>query len=231
MHFGRYQLLTPLGAGVDGVAYRAETGGEGQPLEHVELRILTGADPDQDRWDLLTKRLRVASFLQHANAVAVRERHLEEQPPYVAVAWTEPGNLAEQVRDEGPPNVPTLLQLAQQLASVLAAAHRLGLTHANLCPASVLGSVPRPLLDFTGLEVGSTSNVDAFAELNASCVAPEEFTRSTPRLARTSPGENLYALGAILFWLLTRRRFDPSSGVNLRAALQAGASAPTPLHQ
>src|SRR5204863_1494944 len=144
--FGRYQLLTPLGAGVDGVAYRAETGGDGQPLEHVELRILTGATADAERWELLIKRLRVASLLQHPNAVVVRERNLKEKPPYVVMAWPEPGNLAEQVRDGGFPDVPTVIRLAQQLASLLAAAHRLALAHVDLCPTTVLGSAAYPLL-------------------------------------------------------------------------------------
>src|SRR5262249_38041866 len=48
MPLGRYQLLAPLGAGVDGVAYRAETGGAGRPREHVELRILSGAVADAE---------------------------------------------------------------------------------------------------------------------------------------------------------------------------------------
>ena len=45
----------------------------------------------------------------------------------------------------------TVLRLAQQLASLLAAAHRLGLAHVDLCPTAVLGSAAWPLLDFTGL--------------------------------------------------------------------------------
>jgi serine/threonine protein kinase/class 3 adenylate cyclase len=229
MQLGRYQLLTPLGAGVDGVAYRAETGGEGRPLEHVQLRILSGAAADADRWDLLTKRLRVASFLQHPNALAVRERNLDEKPPYVALAWPEPGTLAEQVRDDGIPDVTTVLRLAQQLASLLAAAHRLGLAHVDLCPTTVLGSVARPLLDFTGLEVSTAPIPDPFAELNASCRAPEETQRSTPRLSLASPPGNLYSLGALLFWLLTRRRLGPSISDTLRTALLAGPNIPAPL--
>src|SRR5205823_1523525 len=136
--------------------------------------------------------------------------NLDDKPPYVVMAWPDPGNLAEQVRDDGPPDVPTIIRLAQQLASLLAAAHRLGLAHVDLCPTTILGGVARPLLDFTGLEVGTAPTPDLFAELNASCRAPEETQRSTPKLSPASPTGNLYALGAILFWLLTRRRLDPS---------------------
>src|SRR5262249_46302398 len=153
---------------------------------------------------------------------AVRERNLDEKPPYVALAWPEPGTLAEQVRDDGMPDVTTVLRLAQQLASLLAAAHRLGLAHVDLCPTTVLGNVARPLLDFTGLEVSTAPIPDPFAELNASCRAPEETQRSTPRLSLASQPGNLYALGAILFWLLTRRYLGPSISDTLRTALLAG---------
>src|SRR5205823_12216332 len=108
-------------------------------------------------------------------------------PPYVAMAWPEPGTLAEQVRDGGRPDVPTVIRLAQQLASLLAAAHRLGLAHVDLYPTTVLGSLARPLLDFTGLEVSTPPTPDPFAEPNASCRAPEEARSSLPRLALANP--------------------------------------------
>src|SRR5215472_10942799 len=100
MNFGRYQLLTPLGAGADGVAYRAEVVGS-QPVEHVELRVLSGAAADSDRWQSLSKRLRLASHLQHPSALTVRERALRDSPPYIGLEWLEPGNVAQQVAATG----------------------------------------------------------------------------------------------------------------------------------
>src|SRR5262245_35443075 len=227
MQLGRYQLLTPLGAGVDGVAYRAETGGNGQPLEHVELRVLSGAVADANRWEALCKRLRVLALVKHPNVIPVREWALKETPPYVALEWLEPGTLAGRVSADGPPAVPEVILLAQQLASLLAAAHRLGLTHVDLCPATVLGSVARPRLDFTGLEVSTVAGPDASALLNASCRAPEESRNSASRLSLAAPEGNLYALGAILFWLLTQRQADPSAGdAGHGAALLAATAAP-----
>src|SRR5205823_4892944 len=137
---GRYQLLAPIGAGADGVAYRAEAGGDGRPPEQVELRVLSAASADAGRWPALAKRLRVASLLQHPNAVAVRELALKASPPFVAVEWLEPDSLARQVTEGGPPALPEVLHLAHQLASLLVAAHRLGLAHGGLCPGTVLGT-------------------------------------------------------------------------------------------
>src|SRR5215472_242110 len=101
MNFGRYQLLTPLGAGADGVAYRAEVAGS-RPIEHVELRVLSGAAANSDRWQSLGKRLQVVSHLKHPNALAVRDRALRDSPPYIVLEWLDLGNLARQVTETGP---------------------------------------------------------------------------------------------------------------------------------
>src|SRR5207248_4716895 len=94
-------------------------------------------------------------------------------PPFIAVEWLEPDSLARQVTEGGPPALPEVLHLAHQLASLLVAAHRLGLAHAGLCPGTVLGTPDRPRLDFTGLEVRTAAGPDPFAGLDASCRAPE----------------------------------------------------------
>src|SRR5215470_4182486 len=177
MRLGRYHLLTPLGAGADGVAYRAEAAGEGRRPEQVELRVLGAASADPERWQALCRRLRVAALLPHPNAVAVRELALRDAHPFVVLEWAGPDSLARQVTEGGPPSVPEVLHLAQQLASVLAAAHRLGLAHGHLCPGTVLGTPGRPRLDFTGLEVSTAAGPGPFAELDASCRAPEEVAR------------------------------------------------------
>jgi eukaryotic-like serine/threonine-protein kinase len=152
MKISRYQLLTPLGAGLDGVAYRAETEGDGQPLEHVELRVLNGERDGAERWQRLTRRLKLAAHLRHPGAVGVREIDLHHEPPFVALEWLDADSLADRAR-AGPPPWPTaaVLELAHQLADQLTAAHRLGLAHVGLCPSAIRGAPPR--LDFTGTEV------------------------------------------------------------------------------
>src|SRR5207302_377398 len=105
-----------------------------------------------------------------------RELALKDARPFVVQEWVGPDSLARQVTEGGPPAVPEVLHLAQQLASVLAAAHRLGLAHVRLCPGTVLGTPGRPRLDFTGLEV-SPAGPGPFAGLDASCRAPEEEAR------------------------------------------------------
>ena len=65
MALARYRLLAQLGAGADGISYRAAVadGGEGGSLGETvgELRDLGRARADAGRWASLTRRLRLAA--------------------------------------------------------------------------------------------------------------------------------------------------------------------------
>src|SRR5262245_35324111 len=199
MQLGRYHLLTPLGAGADGVAYRAEIGGDGQLLEHVELRVLTGARADAARWEQVNHQLRLVGLLQHPNALAVRERSLEGDPPFVTLEWVDPGSLSRWSGTQPPLPAGEVLSFGQQLASVLAAAHRLGLAHPALRPGAILGTPEHPRLDFTGLVITTPMPGEPSA-VDRSCLP-----RGVPPSRSGTAEANLFALGAILFWLLTGR--------------------------
>ena len=81
----RYRLLVQIGAGPDGVAYRA-LAADGTT---VEVRDLSGAKADAGRWQRLASRLRLATLLVHPAAIRVREMDLDQAPPTVALEWVE----------------------------------------------------------------------------------------------------------------------------------------------
>ncbi len=98
MGLDRYRLLAQLGAGSDGISYRAE-GGVVRPAPSVGVGSLAaecdgvrsprgeprGAEPG--RWERLVPRLRLAAGLAHPAAVRVLDVGLEADPPYVALEW------------------------------------------------------------------------------------------------------------------------------------------------
>jgi hypothetical protein len=163
MHLGRYRLLAQRGAGRDGIAYRGQTP-EGDP---VEIRVLTSARADVDRWGALTRRLHLAALLDHPSARRVHHLDLDHDPPYLALAWSEAQCLAQTLGGRLPLALPEVAALAEELAAVLLAAHRLGLAHGQLGPSTIWQTSKRgQLLDFTGWDIATT-------ELDASCRAPE----------------------------------------------------------
>src|SRR5437879_1086008 len=95
MMIGRYRLLGQVGAGRDGVSYRAQSADSAAP---IELRVLTGARADLDRWRWLNRRLNLAALLDHPAALHITELALDHDPPFVAVERIEPPDAAHDLR-------------------------------------------------------------------------------------------------------------------------------------
>ena len=147
---GPYRPLAQLGAGTDGVSYRA-VGAEGI----VELRVLSAARGHTARWPSLAKRLQLASLLDHPAALRIHRLSLESDPPYLALEWAE-----AEIGGTAKP-VPVVLRSIVALAGAVAAAHRLGLAHGRIGVDRALlyaeGGGAR--LDFTGVETRPPAEV------------------------------------------------------------------------
>jgi serine/threonine protein kinase/class 3 adenylate cyclase len=143
----RFELLQQLGAGPDGTAYRArDTAGRA-----VLVHDLHRARADSRHWQALAKRLRSAALLKSPFAQNVLELQLDEDPPALVQELCDGQKLADRVKC-APLRDPEVMDLGVDLASALIEAHRLGLTHGNLCLDSIRVSEDgSPKLDFTGL--------------------------------------------------------------------------------
>jgi serine/threonine protein kinase len=217
MGLDRYRLLAQLGAGPDGIAYRAEAGSD-QAL--VEVRDVTRARDDAGRWARLVPRLRLAAQLGHPAAVRVVDPGLEGDPPALVLEWAGTTTLAAAVGATGPMGHDVALELVRALAGALAEAHRLGLAHGRLGPGQVLlveGTGPK--LDFTGVEVGSPAATAMSRALDAACRDPRPG--AGPAAERAA---DLYGLGVLLVWLLSGR-----TGRSDRELEAAGLGAGSPL--
>lgn len=202
MQLGPYQLRTPLGAGTDGLAYRARDTRDGGP---VEVWLLEGARADADRWPARNKRLRQAALLQHPAALTIRELCLEEAPPYLALEWTGEATLAGKDLFREPLPLDRVLADMGSLASALAEAHALGLIHGRLTPDRIRAATGRRfLIDFCRLDVNPSADVLP-AGIVASFQAPECLDGEG-----IEPAADVYSLGALLAWLLTGEAVPPA---------------------
>jgi serine/threonine protein kinase/class 3 adenylate cyclase len=191
MNLGRYRLVAQIGAGPDGVAYRAETD-EGL---QAEMRLLTTARADAERWSALFRRIKLAALVGHPAALAVLETTLDHDPPFVVVERREVQSLREisVSSDEA-------ARMMRSIAGALAAAHRVGLVHGHLSPTCMHFEGPRKVkIDFTGVQTDS-------AEQEAVYCAPEMKAGEPP-----SPPGDVYSLGALLRQLLVGQARVPVS--------------------
>jgi hypothetical protein len=188
----RYRLEALVAVGSGGLVYRATDrllSSEGFQAQ-VALKII----PDAIfRSEALTTRR-----VNHPFVLSIIDRgDLEDGGSYVASEYVEGGDLSAA-------NVPfaprKAAELVARLASAVQAAHSAGVVHCDLKPANVLLTLDgRPKLSDFGLarweidEQGSSRGNTAF-------MSPEQFARSEDAL---TPPSDIYALGGILYWLLT----------------------------
>jgi serine/threonine protein kinase/class 3 adenylate cyclase len=187
-----YRLRAQLGAGPDGVAYRAETD---DAQTSVVVYDLSRARSSPGRWGRLVPRLRLARELSHPASIRLLELGLEHDPPYAVLEWSGTRTLtAGEVDGDAECASRTL---GHVLSGALGAAHRLGLAHGRLCPERVIiGQDGLPKLDFTGADVGFPSGP-------AASIGPDQPTRPDSDVAEMAVdrADDLFNLGSLLDWL------------------------------
>ena len=211
---GQYTLEKKLGEGGMGVVYRAS---------HAMLRRPTAIKlllPDRAGKDALTRferEVRRTAMLTHPNTVTVFDYgRTTDGVFYYAMELLEGASLDEIVEVDGPQPEERVIHLLEQAAASLAEAHDAGLIHRDVKPGNILvvdrGGISDlvKVVDFglvkdVGLEArGGATSEPALTMANAITgtplyIAPETVTAPETVDART----DLYALGAVGYWLLT----------------------------
>ncbi|MGO9922560.1 MAG: protein kinase domain-containing protein [Isosphaeraceae bacterium] len=212
---GDYEILGEIGRGGMGVVYRAR---HAQLHRVVALKMLLGdyfADRDQ-RLRFRAEAEAVAR-LQHPNIVQLFEigEHRSETGspcPYLCLEFVDGGNLAQRLA--GPLAAPAQAAAwLQTLAGAAHAAHQQGIIHRDLKPANVLLSrdgVPK-ICDFGVAKLTTGSDLKTVSGMlvgTAEYMAPEQGEGKTA----ATPATDVYALGAILYEMLTGK--PPFRGVS-----------------
>jgi WD40 repeat protein/tetratricopeptide (TPR) repeat protein/tRNA A-37 threonylcarbamoyl transferase component Bud32 len=224
---GDYDILAEVGRGGMGVVYKARHRGL-RRLAALKM-VLAGefASPAQEVRFRLEAEL--AAPVQHPNIVQVYEIGSYQGRPFLAMEWVEGGSLANRL--DGTPWPPgAAASLVETLARAIHVAHAEGVVHRDLKPANILlqkgegamttdqgessrsgftadpasGLLPK-ITDF-GLarptEGGVTLTQSGFLVGTPGYMAPEQAAGSG-RGALVGPATDIYALGVVLYQLLT----------------------------
>jgi Tol biopolymer transport system component len=210
---GRYEIRSRLGAGGMGEVYRAlDTRLQREVAVKVVARRVQARPGALDR---LEQEARAASALNHPNIITVFDIGEDAFSPYIVMELIEGESLRRALA--APLPLPSLLDLAEQMASGLTAAHERGIVHRDLKPENILLSRQGTLkiLDF------------GLAQLHGGHPAVEEepatvgqrLTRRgallgtlgymSPELISGEPADfrsDQFSFGAILYEMATGRR-------------------------
>jgi serine/threonine-protein kinase len=197
-----YEILAELGRGSMGVVYKAL---------HLRLNRVVALKVVQDGCCLHPENL--VRFLSETEAVAgVQHPHIAQiyevgqinDRPYYTMEFVGGGTLAQKIaRAPQPPR--QAAHVVEMLARAVHAMHHCGIVHRDLKPANVLlaaDGTPR-ITDF-GLakRMGGDSGLTQTGEIlgTPSYMAPEQ---ADGRIKDLGPLTDVYALGAILYEMLT----------------------------
>ncbi|MGH9846599.1 MAG: serine/threonine-protein kinase, partial [Blastocatellia bacterium] len=158
---GKYQVLSLLGAGGMGEVWLAR---DDQLERNVALKLL----PEQFTRSLthvrrFAQEAKAASALNHPNIITIHEIGEAEGTHYIITEFVEGQTLRQML--SAPIPLPTVLEIAIQIADALVAAHKAGIVHRDLKPENVM---VRPdglvkILDFGLAKLADRSEVDSEA--------------------------------------------------------------------
>lgn len=212
---GSYSIVRQLGQGGMGIVFEAE-----DPRLHrrVALKVLHHHRASNDVYrSRFLREADALARLAHPNIVPVYEVGEHEGRPYLAMELVHGGSLDRHLI--GTPLPPRdAAELLIKICRGVAHAHGLGITHRDLKPGNVLLSPVSTASSFQGLAemvprvadfgLAGMDDADTLTQTGdllgtPSYMAPEATTGQSPKDSSTSI--DIYALGAILYELLTGR--------------------------
>jgi YVTN family beta-propeller protein len=199
-----YRIEALLGRGGMGAVYRAE---ETRLGRKVAIKVIAPELAEDHRFrERFLRESRIAASLDHPHVIPILQAGEEEGVLFLAMRYVEGTDLGKLLSEEGALQPLRAIDLLEQVAEALDAAHEKGLVHRDVKPSNVLiarsaGKEHCYLADF-GLtkRTGSLSGVSAPGDVVGTLeyVAPEQITGN-----EVDARSDLYSLACVLYQCLS----------------------------
>jgi serine/threonine-protein kinase len=207
---GGYHILDLISVGGMGRVYRAEQSALGRTVavkiihphllsdENSALRFITEA--------------RAASQLNHPNSIAVFDfGRTDDGQPYLVMEFLRGKDLARVSYEEGPLGFSRIVDVLRQTLAALSEAHDLGIVHRDLKPENIILEPLRrggdfvKVVDFGLAKLRADAQAPSVTSPGIVCGTPDYMAPEQGRGDPIDGRSDLYAMGVILFQLLTGR--------------------------
>lgn len=205
--FGDYELLEEIGHGGMGVVYRAR---QVSLDREVAIKfLLLGTFSSGEVTERFRREAATAGSLRHPNIVTIHEVGEIEGQPFFSMEYVKGSSLAEVIAERRGRGLDSrqAAQWVKTIAEAIHYAHQQGVLHRDLKPSNVL-------LDDTGqvriTDFGLAKRLADPAQLTVTGQTLGSPSYLAPEVAvgghrHSAPAGDIYAIGAILYELLTGR--------------------------
>ncbi|MFT3840168.1 MAG: serine/threonine-protein kinase [Myxococcaceae bacterium] len=239
IQFGRYQLLKKLAAGGMGQVFLARTGEEGFEKLVVLKSILPHLVEDQEFYEMFRDEAKVSMRLNHPNIVQIFEFGQERGIHFLVMEYVAGEDVRKMVKRIGQQGqtlpLGAILRIIADATAGLDYAHKatdskgqpLGIIHRDVSPQNVLvgfdGAVK--LIDF------GVAKAAGRAQHTATGILKGKFPYMSPEQAEgdeLDPRSDLFAIGIVLWELLTGRRLFKGESDTATQKLVRTCNVPAP---
>ncbi len=196
-----------------GVVYEGEDPyiGRKVAIKTIRFDTITAAAEQSELQQRFMREARSAGNLSHPSIVTIYEVGEDQGLTYIAMEYIDGESLESIIARRERPSLDVLVELISQVADALDYAHRRGIVHRDIKPANILvDREGRPrIVDFGIARVASSSLTQTSTVLGTPAyMAPEQIAG-----AQVDHRVDLFALGAILYEMLTFTRAFPGENV------------------
>ena len=204
-NFGRYKIERTLGEGAMGTVYLAH---DSQLNRKVAIKVPKFTDDEtKETIQRFYREARSAGTLRHANICPVYDVGEIDGRHYIAMAYIDGKPLSTYVSQVKPPTPRSAAMVIRKLALGLQEAHEQGIVHRDLKPANIMiDSRNEPVIMDFGLARRAEQSDDSRLTQAGTIIgtpaymSPEQLDG---RPEKVGPSSDIYALGVLLYELLT----------------------------
>jgi serine/threonine protein kinase len=207
---GGYVILELIGIGGMGRVYRAEQTALGRTVavKIVHPHLLG----DENASARFITEARTASRLNHPNSVAVIDfGKTDSGQLYLVMEYLRGRDLARVTYEDGPLPFRRVIDVLRQVLAALSEAHHLGIIHRDLKPENIVIEPMRTggdfvkVVDFGLAKLLTKKDGPSITSVGIVCGTPDYMAPEQGRGDTIDARSDLYAVGVILFQLLTGR--------------------------
>lgn len=224
---GGYEIVSFIAAGGMGSVYRARNRILGD-LRAIKV-ILPSLSANPEFVQRFVREAQLAARIQHPNVVKMLEPAMDGATMFLPMELLEGESLQDLARRETPLHPQVAIDLMIPVCAGVHAVHQAGIIHRDVKPANVFlakdaqGNVVPKLID-----LGAARDIDSGEQTNTGAVIGSAHYMPIEQAAGRKDIDlrvDVYALGVMLYLLLTRKRpyENDETGVAMAKVLQ-GAS-------